>query len=113
MKILIPSLNESITESLKSVLAPPQIISDDEIYAGLPTIVNSRPMFNILALCTPRAGTLSFDKHSMVSHRQILARFELVALVAGTYEQVSSKLLNAYNIRSCYNKFRSYFVEYY
>ncbi|KAM7543148.1 hypothetical protein Aperf_G00000005776 [Anoplocephala perfoliata] len=92
LKALVPSLNESITESLKSVLAPPQTKSDDEVYAGLPSVINSRPLFNILALCTPRFDPLSFDKRPKVPHRQILARLELVALVAGVYEQNTTEL---------------------
>ncbi|VDO08455.1 unnamed protein product [Rodentolepis nana] len=92
LKILIPSLNESITESLKSVLEPPHIKSDDEIYAGLPTMVNSRPLFNVLALCTPKVGAMSIDKSSKISHRQILTRLELVALLASIYEQSTTEL---------------------
>ncbi|KAM3177902.1 hypothetical protein ACTXT7_003632 [Hymenolepis weldensis] len=92
LKILIPSLNESITETLKSVLEPPHIKSDDEIYAGLPTIVNSRPLFNVLALCTPKVGAMSLDKNSKGSHRQILTRLELIALLASIYEQNTTEL---------------------
>ncbi|KAH9280800.1 Separin [Echinococcus granulosus] len=88
---LIPSLDETITTSLRSHLVPPQNKLDEEVYAGLPTLHNARPLFQALAKCPPSVESVTHENSSKLSGRQFLCRLELVATVASIYELHSTE----------------------
>ncbi|VDK22892.1 unnamed protein product [Taenia asiatica] len=91
LRQLIPSLNETITASLRTHLASSQNKLDEEVYAGLPTLHNSRALFRVLAKCLPLVGSLTHENISKLPARQFLNRLELVAVLASVYELHSTE----------------------
>ncbi|VDM16343.1 unnamed protein product [Hydatigera taeniaeformis] len=91
LRLLIPSLNESVATSLRSHLASSQSKLDKEVYAGLPTLHNSRSLFQTLERCTPPLGFLTQVDVSNLHARQFLSRLELVAILASVYELHSTE----------------------
>lgn len=88
LRQLIPSLNETVTTSLRTYMAPSQNKPDEEVYAGLPTFHNSRALFQALAKCLPPVGSVTHEDLLKLPARQFLNRLELVAILASVYELV-------------------------
>ncbi|VDD83537.1 unnamed protein product, partial [Mesocestoides corti] len=86
LRKLIPSLNESIITSLRSQSAIPRDRPDEEVFAGLPTLQNTLPLFDILSNCPPPPGSTCSFESTKIPARRLLSRLELVAILASVYE---------------------------